>query len=870
MNTEWCKVTKADPCPICRHPDWCTVSVDGEVALCGRIEQGSFQQALNGGGYLHRLVERKPPCDRGNDLPPVKKPTVERHRATNWADVLEGLQGQLTPERLSALSAATGVPEAAWQALSPGWANADDLAKLRASGAGWKVNPPAGAWVFAERDGHGRVVGLSLRAEDGSKGFCFGGNRGLSIPAGLSDKPDPVLIVEGASDVAALTAIGLAAVGRPNNRGGGDALADLLDGRSVLVVGENDQKDTGAWPGRDGAKTVAQQIAGRWVDPVSWCLPPHGVKDVRAWLNQKIGAGLDLKNGDAVAVARQELLAALQESPKVAKPQKRRQADCLLDLAKELCRIGRTLEGEAFAVRREGPNVAIMLRGNGLRGSLAAEYQKRTGKAPSSAGLTDALATLEGQALSVEPERVELRVAEYGGGVVLDLGDQSGRAVVVHPDGWAIEAVSPVLFRRTPLTLPLPEPEPASAGELVVVRRLLNVDDENWPLAVGWMVAAMLPGVPHPILMLDGEQGTGKSSAARVLMRLTDPSSAPLRSEPRDAEQWAVAAAGSWVVCLDNVSHVSGSLSDMLCKAVTGDGVVRRKLYTDGDLAVLSFRRCIMLTSIDPGALRGDLGDRLLRIELHRIPDNARRTETELERQCTGIDGRCLGALLSAVAATLAALPYVHLETMPRMADFAKVLAALDRACPELTGGRALALFTKQRSDIAVEVVDSDPVASAVVTLMQTNGCWEGSASELLEKLTPAVKPKHWPETARSLAGRLKRIRPALLAVGIQHTPPAKDDKARIHRLEMAGNVPPEPPEPPEPQSEQHFPGDAQGPSAGDMGGRLGGVAVQPPEPQDNRPADTLDPPVENDDCERSGGMGGAASPISEDDWGQI
>ena len=34
---------------------------------------------------------------------------------------------------------------------------------------------------------------------------------------------------------------------------------------------------------------------------------------------------------------------------------------------------------------------------------------------------------------------------------------------------------------------------------------------------------------------------------------------------------------------------------------------------------------------------------------------------------------------------------------MPRMADFARVLAALDTACPELTGGSALDLFSGQR-----------------------------------------------------------------------------------------------------------------------------------------------------------------------------
>src|SRR5690606_17003056 len=73
-------------------------------------------------------------------------------------------------------------------------------------------------------------------------------------------------------------------------------------------------------------------------------------------------------------------------------------------------------------------------------------------------------------------------------------------------------------------------------------------------------------------------------------------------------------------------------LADALCKAVTGDGIVDRALYTDYDVIVLEFRRVIALTTIDAGALRGDLAERMLTIELQRIPDRERREEVELER----------------------------------------------------------------------------------------------------------------------------------------------------------------------------------------------------------------------------------------------
>ena len=100
----------------------------------------------------------------------------------------------------------------------------------------------------------------------------------------------------------------------------------------------------------------------------------------------------------------------------------------------------------------------------------------------------------------------------------------------------------------------------------------------------------------------------------------------------------------------------------------TGDGLVKRKLYTDGELAVLSFRRVIILNSIDPGALRGDLGERLIPVDIEPISEAKRRTEKELDEAFAERRGRIFGALLDALVAVLAKLPDVRPDRLPRMA----------------------------------------------------------------------------------------------------------------------------------------------------------------------------------------------------------
>ena len=458
-------------------------------------------------------------------------------------------------------------------------------------------------------------------------------------------------------------------------------------------------------------------------------------------------------------------------------------AEQLVRLALEFYRFGRTDKDEPFAVAHNCANVAIMLKGSGdaLRAQLARTYRLTTRRTPGASALADALNVLTGEALNAEPEPVHLRLATYGDGIVIDLADADGRAIIVRPGAWEVVERSPVLFRRTALTGALPIPE--RGGKLTELRDLLNVTDEGWPLIVGWLVAALLPDIPHAVLLLSGLQGTGKSCAARVLVLLFDPSAAPLRSDPRDLEQWQIAAAGSWAVAIDNLSGVPPWLSDAICRAATGDGLVKRKLYTDGDLSVLAFRRVVPLTSIDAGALRGDLGERLLLADLEPIPPAERQTEQELDALFADRRPRLLGALLDAVAATLAKLPDVRPDGLPRMADFGRVLAAADAA--GVTDG-ALERFLGQQGRIAAEVVDADPFATALVEFVRQKGDWHGTATELLAALLPEHDklPHGWPKR-NGVTGRLKRLTPALAAQGVAvRVPKERSNRGRIITLE--------------------------------------------------------------------------------------
>ena len=178
-------------------------------------------------------------------------------------------------------------------------------------------------------------------------------------------------------------------------------------------------------------------------------------------------------------------------------------------------------------------------------------------------------------------------------------GSTSGR------DGPCREDHGQGLDRRSRVTGPVPTfgveftaPEPVHGGDLSELWDWINVVPEDDP-CFAWLVSVLFPNIPHPILNESGEQGSGKSTAQKLLVSLVDPSPVPCRKPPKDPDSWVTAATGSWVVGLDNLSNIQDWLSDSLCRAVTGEGDVRRRLYTDGDLAVFAFKRCIILTGID-------------------------------------------------------------------------------------------------------------------------------------------------------------------------------------------------------------------------------------------------------------------------------
>lgn len=413
------------------------------------------------------------------------------------------------------------------------------------------------------------------------------------------------------------------------------------------------------------------------------------------------------------------------------------------------------------------------LRGSAFRSWLAREFHQSEGTAPSSEALGAALNVIEAHArFDGARHDLKTRVAWHDGSIWCDLTDSAWRAVRITPSGWEIVREPPILFQR--YAHQAPQVEPSRCGDL---RKLLDYlpvgNDGDRLLLLVYTVAALVPDIPRPLLCLHGTQGSGKSTVFRVLKHLLDPSMVETLTFPRDATGIVQMLSHHHFAAFDNVSGLQTWASDALCRAVTGDAFSKRKLYTDDEDMIYSFKRVIGLNGINVVATRPDLLDRALLIGLDRIDPAARRPEREYWEEFSKDRPGILGGMLDVLAGAMGEYSGVRLDNLPRMADFARWGAAIGRALGE-TDEAFLRAYQANIGRVNDEVLQGHPVAAAVVALMSGREAWEGSAKELSDTLNDIaeqesldVKDKRWPGAPAWVVRRLNEVQPNLADIGI-------------------------------------------------------------------------------------------------------
>jgi hypothetical protein len=424
---------------------------------------------------------------------------------------------------------------------------------------------------------------------------------------------------------------------------------------------------------------------------------------------------------------------------------------------------------EVYAQDR-GTGEVRRVDGRQFRDWLVASFYKDAGKSARDQSVREALSTLsglgrfDGQCLPVH-----IRVAGSSGQYFLDLaipGDS--RIICIEPGRWFICDSPAVMFTRPEAMQPLPMP--IKGGSISMLWKIANIPENQRLLVLAWLVECLRPGTPFPLIELMGEQGTAKSTTHTALRRLIDPNACDLRTAPKSAEDVFVGAGASWIVCYENVSHLSAQIQDALCTVATGGGYAKRKLFTDADESIINVKRPVGINGISAAVTAQDLIDRTLSIEMPVVRE--RVEVTGLWQAYEAERGQLLGALLDIAAKALALLPSMRLPAgdKPRLVEFALLGMAVAEAVGH-SGAEFMMQFTASRQESIARTIDASPVAGAVLEWFERHPYGRRSSAKALMGEIEHFRPTYcdaWPKSAKGFADALRRAAPALRQLGVE------------------------------------------------------------------------------------------------------
>ena len=429
-----------------------------------------------------------------------------------------------------------------------------------------------------------------------------------------------------------------------------------------------------------------------------------------------------------------------------------------------------TERGEGYLkLMVDGRSELWPVMGKELKDWLQWGYLKEYGESPKPGKLNETLRAMEGKAkFQGKKIKVDLRVAESQGSFFYDLSNAEGQVVEIAPKGWDVVKDPQVYFRRYLNTAP--QVLPKEGGDLEqLLSKYINLSGADLLQLLVYIVTAFIPNIAHPIPILYGDKGSAKSTLMRIIKTLIDPAYQTLLTLPNNKNELALTLSTNYAPCFDNLSNLQVWQSDMLCSAVTGGGLSKRKLFTDSGEVLMDVQGSPMLNGIGLVATRDDLLDRSLLFELHRLSPKERKAESDFWKDFEVDRSVILGGIFDTLSEAIRIYPEVQLTELPRMADFTKWGYAVAKA----VGGKGEEFLKSYNNNIklaTLDAVEADPVGAALVELVnsQPEKSWEGTPTEFLNALNSLPGSHGLPKAAHALTRRINEIKSALNDLGME------------------------------------------------------------------------------------------------------
>jgi len=448
-------------------------------------------------------------------------------------------------------------------------------------------------------------------------------------------------------------------------------------------------------------------------------------------------------------------------------------ANTLLVLVEKICEFWHDKNGNAYAsfkrsIKDQSHTEHWPIESKGFKEWLAQLAHVELKRAISSETLKTVCNTLSGNAkFDGKEHEVFMRVGRNEEDYWIDLCDEHWRAILITTTSWKLVNNPPIIFYRTQSMRPLPVPQ--KDGNIDLLWQFTNIPEASRRLVLAWIIECYRCNTPYPVLELIGEQGSAKSSTQRVLRRFIDPNQVDLRGKPKTVEDIYVAGGKNHILSYENLSGITGDMSDCLCTVSTGGGYASRQLYTNDDESIIEVLNPVVLNGISAVISRQDLLDRTIAICLPTIIN--RKNEAEIGQELLKAESSIFGGLLDVFVNTLKTLPSVTISgnRSPRMADFSLLGEAMSQA-----QGREpeewLDYYILHRREAVQRTIDASPVAVAIIQYLDKHGSYNGTLKKLLQELlnleNKVERGDYFPKSPKGMVDSLRRIAPALRTMG--------------------------------------------------------------------------------------------------------
>ena len=383
--------------------------------------------------------------------------------------------------------------------------------------------------------------------------------------------------------------------------------------------------------------------------------------------------------------------------------------------------------------------------------------------------ITEAIMTLSAMAkYDGDEKKVYIRVANTDDRVFIDTCDDKRRVIEVSSEG--LKYSSPPHVKGVKKAKMASLPNIAKHGDITLLKKYLNLKDSDFHLIYGWLFSTLAGIKPFPILIIQGEQGSGKSTITKFLRALIDPSDVPLRSAPKSVQDLMVSAANTYIVVIDNSSGMRTGVSDCICILSTGGGIDERMLQTNAEQYLVEVQRPVIVNGISDLASRPDLADRAITIEPLVMKPGYRRSEKELWSDFEKDKAVIFKGILLGLVSGFKHQDSINLTEKPRIVDAIQFGTACERDLG--MEGNFYKAYKENQMCSKQDGIEAYPIGEAIIMLMATQQEYTGTTTELLNKLTDTIGIKQsnsrsWPQSAKQLNSDIKRLTPSFRSLGI-------------------------------------------------------------------------------------------------------